>query len=455
MIHTINKFTLLSLFIFTGCGIYKPYSSNDVSDIASYGDKYVTDDTLSIASMGWRELFTDSYLQQLIDEGLKHNTDLQTARWRIVEAEASLKTTRQAYIPTFVLSPNGNVSSFDKSKAAWSYTVPLSATWETDLFGKLTNAKRQAKAALEQSNAYKQAVQTGLVSSIANQYYSLLMLDKQYGLAEATLKNYKESVRTIKAMKKAGMSNEVAVAQLEAAHYAVATSMEDIKRSIDEIENALSTLTGQPLHHIQRGTLDTQLFPDTLKAGIPVRMLTQRPDVKAAENALAQAYYGKQIARAAFYPSLTLGGTAGWTNSLGSIIVNPGKLLLSATGSLVQPIFQGGKIKAGMKIAQAQYEEAQLAFKQSILSAGEEVNNALTLYQTAQKKKESRTLQIAALQKAFEKSKLLMQHSPNTYLDVLTAQQSLLAAQQSQATDQFESIQGIVNLYHALGGGTQ
>lgn len=455
MIHTINKFTLLSLFIFTGCGIYKPYSSNDVSDIASYGDKYVTDDTLSIASMGWRELFTDSYLQQLIDEALKHNTDLQTARWRIVEAEASLKTTRQAYIPTFVLSPNGNVSSFDKSKAAWSYTVPLSATWETDLFGKLTNAKRQAKAALEQSNAYKQAVQTGLVSSIANQYYSLLMLDKQYGLAEATLKNYKESVRTIKAMKKAGMSNEVAVAQLEAAQYAVATSMEDIKRSIDEIENALSTLTGQPLHHIQRGTLDVQSFPDTLKAGIPVRMLTQRPDVKAAENALAQAYYGKQIARAAFYPSLTLGGTAGWTNSLGSIIVNPGKLLLSATGSLVQPIFQGGKIKAGMKIAQAQYEEAQLAFKQSILSAGEEVNNALTLYQTAQKKKESRALQIDALQKAFEKSKLLMQHSPNTYLDVLTAQQSLLAAQQSQATDQFESIQGIVNLYHALGGGTQ
>ncbi|MBQ4279059.1 MAG: TolC family protein [Rikenellaceae bacterium] len=440
--------------LLTGCGIYKPYSRPaDIRTDSLYGERYMSGDTASLASLGWRELFTDPHLQALIAKALENNTDLQSAQWRVREAEASLKSARLAYLPSFNFAPNGSVSSFDGSKASWTYTVPVAASWEIDVLGRMTNAKRQAKALYLQSEDYRQAVQTGLIASVANQYYTLLMLDEQYRISEQTAGRFKESVRVMRAMKRAGMTTDAGVAQMEAAYFAVVSSLEDMKRSINEVENAMSSLLGETPHAIGRGSLDDQRFPTELAVGVPVQLLARRPDIRAAEQSLAQAYYGTNMARAALYPALSLSGTAGWTNSLGAAVVNPGKLLLTAAASLTQPIFNAGANRARVKIAKAQQEEAKLAFQQALLDAGGEVNNALTQYQTAQAKAEWRTQQVASLERAVEKTELLMQHTSTTYLEVLTAQQSLLEAQMSQASDRFEAIQGVVNLYHALGGG--
>lgn len=445
---------LSAVVLFSGCRIYKPYFRPDGIRIDSlYGVQYIVTDTVNIASLGWKELFTDPYLQKLIEHGLVNNTDLQSAEWRVKEAKATLKTARLAYLPAFNFAPNGVASSFDNAKTSWTYTVPITASWEVDIFARVTNAKRQAKALYLQSQDYRQAVQTGLIATIANQYYTLLMLDEQYRISEKTAGKYKECVRVMQAMKRAGMTNEAGVAQIEAAYFAVESALQDLKRSINEVENSLSILLGDIPHSIDRSLLGNQNFPTELSVGVPIQLLTNRPDVRAAEQSLVQSYYATSIARASLYPSITLSGTAGWTNSLGSTIINPGKLLLSAAGSFFQPIFNAGANIARIKIAQAQQEEAKLAFQQALLNAGSEVNDALTQYQTAQNKSEWRTKQIASLSKAVEKTQLLMQNTSTTYLEVLTAQQSLLQAQMSQVTDRFEAIQGVVNLYHALGGG--
>ncbi|NDW12842.1 efflux transporter outer membrane subunit [Bacteroides sp. 214] len=451
------KLTLLisMMLLLSSCGIYKTYHRPDLQTDTLYGTEYVTTDTTTLASIKWRELFTDPHLQALIAQGLENNTDLQAAWWRVEEAKAVLATARLSYLPSFNFAPNGGVSSFDKSKASWTYATPVVASWELDIFAKITNAKRQAKSLLLMSEDYRQAVQTGLIAGIATQYYTLLLLDEQLKLSTETAEKFKQSVAIMKLMKQAGMANEVGISQIEGAYYSVVSALEDIKRSINEIENSLSaTLCASP-HHIERGNLESISFPTELKVGVPLQLLAHRPDIRAAEQSLVQAHYATNIARASLYPSITLSGTAGWTNSLGSLIVNPGKLLLTAAGTLSQPIFNAGSLRGKVKIAKAQQEQAKLSFQQALLNAGGEVNNALTQYQTAQAKSEWRTLQVEALQNAVSHTELLMQHSSTTYLDVLTAQQSLLQAQTSQAQDRFEMIQGVINLYQALGGGVE
>lgn len=448
--------SLLAVLSLTACGIYKPYSRPDTIPSENlFGENVESVDTVTIASMGWRELFADPCLQSLIEYGLENNTDIQTAEWRVKEAEAALKSARLAYIPSFNFAPNGGVSSFDGSKAAWTYTVPVSASWEIDIFGKKTNTKRQARVLYEQSMDYRQAVQTGLVSSIANQYYTLLLLDEQLRITRLTSEKYRESVRVMRAMKSAGMANEAGVAQIEAAYFATESAVQDLSRSISDVESALSVVLGDVPHHIERGTLGGQTFPSDLAIGVPVQLLSNRPDVRAAEQSLASAYYAVNIARASLYPSLSLSGTLGWTNSGGGMIVNPGGLLLSAAASILQPIFNAGVNRARVKIARAQQEEAALAYKQTVLNAGAEVNNALTQYQTSMAKREWRERQVSSLRVATEKTQALMKYSSTTYLEVLTAQQSLLQAELSQASDRFDEIQSVINLYRALGGGVE
>ncbi len=437
----------------SGCGIYKPYSRPEIKTDGLYGADVTTTDTTSLGNVGWREMFTDPKLQSLIEQGLANNTDLQSAQWRIEEAEATLKSARLAFLPSFSLAPQGGVSSFDGSKASWTYNVPVTASWEIDIFSRLLNSKRKAKALYEQSWEYKQAVQTQLIASIANYYYTLLMLDSQLEISEQTVVKWRETVDAMKSLKGAGMTNEAAISQAEANTLSVETSLHDLRYQIRQIENSFSALLGDAPHVIERGRLDQQSVPQRLAVGIPVQMLSNRPDVKSAELNLVQSYYATNEARASLYPNLQLSGSVGWTNSAGSFIVNPGKLLWSAAGSLVQPIFQAGANRARVKIAKAQQEEARLAFQQALLNAGSEVNNALAQCQTARDKAELRERQIAALESTVVSTELLMQHSNTTYLEVLTAQQSLLSAQLSQVTDRFDEIQGVVNLYQALGGG--
>lgn len=440
----------------SSCGIYTRYQRpEDIHTDGLYGQEVEVQDTASIASLSWRQLFTDPQLQTLIGQALAGNTDLQSAHWRIKEAEAALSSARLAYLPSFMLTPQGGVSSFDGSKGSWTYTGIASAGWEIDIFGKLTNAKRRAKALYLQSLEYEQAVTSSLIANVANLYYTLLMLDEQYRISEETAENWGESVRTMRAMMAAGMANEAAVSQYEANWHQVEASLLDLKQQIKEVENSLSILLGDVPGEVERGRLEGQTFPEELTVGIPLQLLSRRPDVKSAELSLASAFYNTNAARSAFYPSITLSGTAGWTNSAGSMILNPGKLLLSAIGSLTQPLFNRGLNLAQLKIAKAQQEEAKLSFRQALLNAGSEVNNALTQVQTARQKAEFRTQQVASLETAVRSTGLLMQHGTSTYLEVLTARQSLLAARLTQVADRFSEIQGIVNLYQALGGGKE
>ena len=448
----------VSCLLLSSCGIYTTYERpSDINTDGLYGqdlnEEVVAVDTASIASLSWRELFTDSHLQMLIEHALQSNTDLLSAQQRIKEAEATLSSAKLAYLPSFMLTPQGGVSSFDKSKGSWTYTGIASASWEIDIFGKLTNAKRRSKALYLQSLEYEQAVSTSLIANVANLYYTLLMLDEQYRISEETAVNWRESVRTMRAMMAAGMTNEASVSQSEANCRQVEASLLDLKQQIKEVENSLSILLGEVPGGIERGHLARQDFPEDLTVGVPLQLLSRRPDVKSAELSLASAFYSTNAARSAFYPSITLSGTAGWTNSAGNMIINPGKLLLSAVGALTQPLFNKGLNIAQLKIAKAQQEEAKLAFQQALLNAGSEVNNALTQVQTARGKTELRTGQITSLENAVRSTQLLMQHGTSTYLEVLTAQQSLLSAQLTQVADRFDEIQGIINLYQALGGG--
>lgn len=441
---------LWAVCLMTGCSIYKPYSRPEVQTEGLYRDLEETRDTASIATLGWRNLFSDKNLQALIEKGLERNTDLRVAHTRVKATEAVLMNARLSYLPSVVLAPDGSISGTEGAKAIKTYNLAASASWEIDLFGKVTNAKREALAALEGSRAYRQAVETQLIATIANSYY--MLLDRQLIISEQTLITWKETEHSIEALKRAGKSNDAAVLQAKANRLALEASVVSIRKSIRETENGLSALLADTSHGIMRGALQKQQFPDTLSAGLPIQLLANRPDVRQAEWNLAQAYYATNAARSAFYPSLTLSGSIGWTNNVGGVVVNPGSWLFSAVGSLMQPLFNKGTNIANLRQAKARQEEALLLFQQSLLDAGKEVNNALTRWQSARIRMDYVNQQIMTLQEAVRKTELLMQHTSINYLEVLTARQRLLEAELTQAQDKFEEIQGVIDLYHAVGG---
>ncbi len=441
---------LLASVLLTGCEIYRPYSRPEVETDALYRDTMVQD-TVSIASLSWREMFTDPALKKLIEDALEQNTDLKVAYLRVEAANASLQSARLAYLPTAGLSVEGGLSHF-KDTDTETYGFGVNASWEIDVFGKLTASKRQAFAALEETQAYRQAVQTQLIATVADSYYSLLMLDEQLRINKETCENWAQTIRVLDALKRSGKTNDAALLQAKANLLALENVGAGLQSSITQTENALSALLAVPSHTIERGSLDNQQFPDGMSVGVPIQLLANRPDVRQAEFNLAKAFYATNVARAAFYPSINLSGVFGWTNN-GGVVVNPGGWLASAIGSIVQPIFNRGVNKANLEIAKANQEEALLLFRQSILDAGKEVNDALTQWQTAGKRIDKGSEQIRLLEEAVRKTKLLMQYSDASYLEVLTAQQTLLDARQTLTQDRFGRIQGVIQLYHALGAG--
>ena len=445
---------LLLLTGLSGCHIYRTYERPELSGVDSlYRVPAMTEDTMSLADFSWKELFTDTVLQQLIEKGIANNTDLNIARLKVREAEALLTSSKLAYLPSVSLTPQGTIKSIEGNSPTKTYNLAASADWELDIFGRLTNAKREAKAVLEQSQAYKQAVQTQLIATIANSYYTLLMLDKQLDISRRTAEIWAENLRVMKALKKAGQTTEMAVAQIEASKLSVDASLLSLEQQITEVENSLSSLLGVVPQRIDRSTLDMQSFPDTLSVGVPLQLLQRRPDVRQSEAALAEAFYTTNRAYSAFYPAITLSGSAGWTNAAGAIISNPGEWLFSAVGALVQPLFNRGQNIANLKVAKARQEEALLTFRQTLLNAGTEVNDALLQWQVARRRLDLDRQQIISLQSAVRSSELLMRHSSQNYLEVLTARQTLLDADLPAVSDRFEEIQGVINLYHALGGG--
>ena len=448
--------------LLSSCHIYKSYDrpeSIDASGIyrdpAAVNDTLAANDTTNMGNLSWKEIFRDPKLQALIEEGLANNMDMQAAVLRVKESKALLNSARLSYLPSLALAPQGSLTSVDKATPVKNYTLPASASWEVDLFGKLLNAHRGQKASYLQSKAYQQAVRSQLIGGIANAYYSLLMLDRQVSVTEENVALMKETVRTMEAMKEAGMTTESAVAQSKGAYHQTEASLADLKRQVRETENSISVLLAKAPQNIERGTLEEQVMPTELAVGVPLQLLENRPDVKAAEMSLASAYYNTNSARSAFYPQITLSGSAGWTNSAGSAIINPGKFLATAIGSLTQPLFYHGANIAKLKMAKAQEEQAKLSFQQTLLNAGSEVSNALSLYQKTSEKVESRRLQVESAKKASEDTKELFNLGTSTYLEVLSAQQAYLSAQISQVSDCFDRMQAVVSLYQALGGGRE
>ena len=445
----------------SSCHIYKAYDRPESIDAAGiYRDPVsavdtLAADTMNMGNLPWQEIFRDAKLQSLIEEGLANNVDMQAAILRVEEAKVMLTSARLSYLPSINLAPQGTLSSFDGSKTSKTYQLPVAASWEIDLFGKLLNANRNQKTAYLQSKYAQQAVRSQLICGIANIYYSLLMLDRQVEITTETSAIYKENVRVMEAMKIAGMTTEAAVAQMRAASHQVEASLMDLKRQVRETENSLAVLLAKAPQTIERSTLDEQVMPEELTAGVPLQLLENRPDVKVAEMTLASAYYTTNQARAAFYPGLNITGTAGWTNSAGAMVVNPGKVLLTAIGSLTQPIFNNGKLIANLKVSKVEEKIAQMNYQQAILKAGQEVSDALFLYETQNKKLQEDKGQVEQLDKAVTYTKALFQSGDATYLEILTAQQSLLSAQLSEVADNFQRMQAVINLYSALGGGRE
>lgn len=448
MKHIIYKviFAVCALASLSGCSFYRQYDRPDLPFVDSlYRRMEVLPDSISTAAVTWDRFFTDSLLRSWIDLGLKYNTDLSMAHLKVDEAEASLLAARWALLPGGSFNMQGGLPG--------SFSASLGASWEADIFGSLRNAKRRSQAALEQSKAYENAVQTQLVATIAESYYTLLGLDEQLAISRRTLDTWEENIRTLDALKRAGKTNEAAVLQAKANRLSVEADVMTLERKIYEMENSFCALIGVVPMPVYRSTLDEQTLPSELSAGVPAELLSRRPDVRQAELALAQCHYSKNIARAAFYPNLSLSGNLGWTTGAGNISLDPGSLIANLLASLVQPVFGRGANKARMKTAESQYEQAAYNFRQTLLDAGVEVNNALNMWQTARSRVEIVRKQILTLQAAVWNTQLLMKHGNTNYLEVLTAQKNLLQAELSETTDRLDEIRGVINLYHALGGG--
>lgn len=445
----------------SGCGIYGKYERPDVNvsgivrDVTSSTDTLAVTDTTSFGNLPWRSVFTDPQLQSLIEQGLSHNTDLLNAALNVKMVEAQLTAAKLAFVPSFTFSPQGTISSWDGSKAAKTYSLPINASWSIDLFGNLLNQKRSAQMALLATKDYQLVVKTNLIANIANAYYTLLMLDKQLEIVDNMTQLTKETWDMMKLQKELNNAKETSVQSAEANYYSVLAQAADLKRQIRETENSLSLLLGQQAQTIGRGKLENQSLPTEFSTGVSLQLLNNRPDVHYAEMTLAQCFYDTQAARSQFYPNITISGTGAFTNSSGAGIVNPGKWLLQAVGSLVQPIFQNGRLVAQLKVAKAQQEQAYNTWQQAVLAAGSEVSNALVLYNSSDEKSKLEQKQVESLTKNVEYTKDLFSMGGSTYLEVITAQQSLLNAELAKVQDDFYKMQAVVNLYYALGGGRE
>ena len=447
----------------SSCGLYNKYERPDVvteglvRDPVSLTDTLAVSDTTSFGNMPWRSVFTDPQLQALIEQGLANNPNLLNAALNVKMANEALKVARLSFLPSLVLTPQGTIASFDGAKASQTYQLPVSASWNVDLFGNLLSSARSAQMQLIATKDYQTVVKTNIISGIANLYYTLLMLDRQVAIVTDMEQLTKETWEKMQFMKENRVGyRSTAVQSAEAAYYSVQAQKVDLLRQVREMENSLSLLIGQQGQTIQRGTFDGQSLPTDLSTGVGIQLLNNRADVHAAEMSLAQCFYDVETARSRFYPSITVTGTAAFTNSAGSAIINPGKWLLSAVGSLVQPVFQHGQIVAGLKVAKAKYEQAYNDWQNAVLQAGNEVSNALVSYNASAEKADLDGKRVAVMRQNVEDTKRLMESSSNTtYLEVISAQSNLLNAEISEVTDQFNKMQAVVNLYQALGGGAK
>ena len=445
----------------TSCGLYNKYERPEVNtqglvrDPVSLTDTLAVADTTSFGNLPWRTVFTDPQLQTLIQQGLDKNADLLNAALNVKMLQAQLAVAKRAFLPNITLSPQGTLSSFDGSKTSKTYQLPVTASWSVDLFGNLLSVKRNAQMQLLASKDYQTAVKTNVISGIANLYYTLLMLDRQQEILDEMASLTKETWDMMALQMKFGRARSTSVQSAEASYYSVLAQSADMKRQIREMENSLSLLIGQPGQQIPRGKLYDQMLPTEFSTGVSLQLLSNRPDVHAAEMKLASCFHNVQTARSRFYPSIRISGTGAFTNSAGAAVINPGKWLLSAVGSLTQPIFANGQLIAGLKVAKAQQEQAFNDWQNLVFKAGNEVSNALVSYNTYAERSQLDSKQTELYRKNVEDTRQLYMSSGSSYLEVISAQANLLNAEISKVTDDFYKMQAVVSLYSALGGGRE
>lgn len=434
------------LLLLPGCNLYKKYESTATVQDNIMGDVVNPQDTTSMGDLSWRDVFKDPLLQQLIETAFVNNTNMRTAQLSIEQAQNEVMSAKWGYAPTLAFAPN---ASYGYQSGAGSYNVqlPLRASWQLGIFGQTRSKIRSAKAKLAYDEDYRQAVQVDLAANVANYYYSLVMLDRQLKISEETEKLYEASYETTQALYQAGTYNSPAVYEMQASLESLRASIVDLRNSIVSTEAALCLLLAEPPHHIERSSFDAFEMPEQLHLGLPVRLLDARPDVRMAERNVEMAYYSTQQARQNFYPSLSIDGLIGYAGTFNAL-----GLIADAVGSLAQPIFQGGQLKAQLRNAKADQEKARLEFAYTLYNAGSEVYKYKKACETAEEKAGHIDIRVNALQEAYDATTELMNHGSTTYLEVLTAQESLLSAQLSQVENQYEMIQALINLYTALGG---
>ena len=450
--------------LLSSCGLYNKYERPTVDTEGLIRDPLSPTDTLAVApqdtasfgNLSWRSVFTDPQLQQLIEQGLERNSNLLNAALTVQIYESMLKAAKLAFLPGIALGsqqPMGTIATLHTSPSVEtkSYSIPVSASWTIDLFGNILSQKRSTQMQLLAFKDYQMAVRAQVVSGIANSYYTLLMFDEQLRIVKEMSKMAKETWNITQQQFNLGRARANAVHSAEAAYLSTLTQINDFERQIRATENALSLLIGQPGQQIPRSTLAEQSLPDEFAVGVGVALLQNRPDVHNAEMELASCFHDVQTARSRFYPNITIGVSAAFTNNNGGL--NPGKWLTSLFGSLTQPIFQRGALIAGLKASKLQYEQAFNTWQNTILKAGNEVSNALVNYNKYDDNAKLENQRVEALSKAVDATISLYHSKGTTYLEVLTAQTQLLSAQLALATDDFNKMQSVVSLYTALGGG--
>lgn len=455
---------VLAAVVLSACGVYKKYTpQNEAPDkLFGSGDsiaQVALSDSSSIASISWKEFFTDPLLQKLITTALENNTDLQSARIAVEQAQASLKAAKLAYIPSLSLNPQASIYSTMGtdgvlSAASYSYNIPLQLDWNIGISGSVTVNKRKAKAILGQAEASFDATRANLISTVAQEYFQLLLLDKELKILIETDSLWNESLETERALWENGQAYSTAVNQMESSCMDVKRQIIDTKRNILSVENSLCKLLRTTPQTIERTEWGAYILPLRFSTGVPAALLENRPDIKAADQALAEAFYNTAAAKANFYPSLSLQGILGWTNN-GGLIADPGALLLKAAASLMQPIFAQGKLQAQLKIAKLNQEDKLNTYVQTVLNAGNQVNEALADCQAAKDKDALYKRQVAVLHDAYTGTHELMDNGKATYLEVLTAQESLLSAQLNEAENLYDGAVALIALYISLGGATK
>ena len=421
------------------------------------------DTTQNIATISFHDFYNDPLLQQLITEALDSNYNIQLAVNRLAQMSQYLQQSKAAFLPTLDIGLSGSVSDVSKYgnsvRPENPYTelqLIATARWEADIWGKLSSAKRSQQAQYFQQEATVRATQTQIVADIASAYYQLITLDRQRSVTEKNIKSYTDYLQTVEDLKKSAQVTEVAVLQAKSQLAYANAYLPQIDASIAIEENYISLLLGKAPEHISRSSdIDlTRFHSEDLTVGVPAQLLSNRPDVQAAEYALRSAHEQFNVARAAMYPQLTLSGSVGPdAKGLANWFNMPGSLLWNAVAGLTQPILNGRTLKTQKEVAKLQEDAALISFKQSLLNAGNEVSNALaSIHFTAQQAK-YQIEQVEELKKAFEYSKELLVNGYGTYLDVLSAQNSVLSSELSLYSTYNIIIQQKIILYRALGGG--